>query len=126
MVQRCTNPKRSSYRHYGERGITVCARWLKFENFLADMGPRPDGLTLERKDNNKGYYKSNCEWASAKRQNRNSRQTRMVQIGSKTKALSDWCELYCISINTVRCRVKKHGWTYVDAITKPVQKVPFK
>lgn len=72
MIQRCTNPKRPAYARYGGRGITVCDRWLKFENFLADMGERPDGKTLDRFPNNKGNYEpGNCRWATVTEQNQN-------------------------------------------------------
>lgn len=78
MRQRCTNPKHSAFKHYGGRGITICKRWQKFENFYTDMGDPPDGLTLERKENNKGYNKKNCEWAPQKDQVRNKRDTKLT------------------------------------------------
>ncbi|MCK5015416.1 MAG: AP2 domain-containing protein [Candidatus Omnitrophica bacterium] len=71
--QRCNNPNNKSYVNYGGRGITVCEKWLKFENFFEDMGNRPDGLTIERIDNDKGYYKENCKWATYSEQGRNKR-----------------------------------------------------
>ena len=73
MLQRCNNPNSQRYKDYGGRGITVCKRWLKFENFLADMGDRPRGLTLDRKNNDKGYYKRNCHWATYEQQAANKR-----------------------------------------------------
>lgn len=74
MIQRCTNPKNPSYYRYGGRGIRVCKRWrYSFLAFRNDMGPRPEGYTLERKNNNKGYYPNNCKWATYLEQNNNRR-----------------------------------------------------
>lgn len=73
MMQRCGNPKNYKFYIYGGRGITVTQRWRKFENFLADMGIRPEGLTLERKNNLEGYSASNCVWATRSAQNSNRR-----------------------------------------------------
>lgn len=64
MIQRCTNPKNRNYRHYGARGIKICERWLKFENFLEDMGKRPNKLELDRINNNGNYEPSNCRWVT--------------------------------------------------------------
>lgn len=76
MLQRCTNPKHTFFAHYGGRGIRVCARWSNsFENFLADMGERPAGMTLDRRDNDGDYELSNCRWVTPTVQVRNSRRT---------------------------------------------------
>lgn len=80
MKDRCLNTKHPRYKDYGGRGITICDEWkTSFEKFFKDMGYVPDGYSLERKRNNEGYYKDNCEWASAKAQANNRRTSRHGQ-----------------------------------------------
>lgn len=73
MKTRCLNPKHDQYPNYGGRGIKIHEPWLKFENFLEDMGERPYGKTLDRIDNNGNYEPSNCKWSTNKQQARNRR-----------------------------------------------------
>jgi hypothetical protein len=71
MMQRCHDPKKDNYYRYGGAGIRVCQRWHMYDNFLADMGAAPDGLTLDRVDGARGYDPSNCRWATKETQNKN-------------------------------------------------------
>ncbi len=73
MWRRCTNPTNNRFKHYGARGITICDRWKSFEMFLADMGERPQGRTIDRKNHNGNYEPANCRWATAIEQRRNQR-----------------------------------------------------
>lgn len=93
MIQRTTNPNSTAWYKYGARGIKTCARWQAgFTNFLADMGVRPSGLTLERKDNSGDYTPENCRWATVKEQGRNKRNNRMLVIRGETLCVSEWAE----------------------------------
>lgn len=76
MIQRCTNPKAPNWKYYGGRGINVCDRWLSLHNFLADMGPRPSGKSIDRFPDNDGNYEpGNCRWATQSEQMLNTRLT---------------------------------------------------
>lgn len=81
MLQRCNNPRNPQYHYYGGRGIRVCERWLKIENFIEDLGPRPKGFTIERKNNEKGYYQENCIWATPAIQAKNRRMPKTNKTG---------------------------------------------
>lgn len=122
MIMRCTNPNDKSFPRYGGRGIKVCERWMKFENFLADMGDRPNGLTLDRIDNSGIYEPSNCRWATATEQSRNKRNNRVIAISGRSQCLTDWAKEVGVNEVTVQSRLAR-GWTDFDAIFKPVQSI---
>jgi hypothetical protein len=73
MIKRCSYPTNGNWKNYGGRGIKVCKRWLKFNKFFEDMGPRPKGTSIDRINNNGNYTKSNCRWSTAKEQSNNKR-----------------------------------------------------
>ena len=104
----------------------MCERWrTSFENFLADMGERPSGTSLDRIDANGNYEPGNCRWADSTTQARNASHVVVVDIDGESKPLVEWCEIRGLSINTVRDRVKFYGMTYAEAIMKPKQRTPF-
>ena len=92
MRGRCTSPKHISYPNYGARGITYDPLWNLFERFLQDMGDRPLGTSLDRKNNNLGYCKANCQWSDRQVQNNNRRNVKMITHNGKTQSLAQWCK----------------------------------
>ena len=109
MRNRCRCKTNKAYKNYGGRGITVCARWANsVENFLEDMGERPEGKWLERRDNNLGYFPENCYWIQKEKQQRNKRTNRLITYKGETKCLAAWAEDLVIEYNTLRARLKRH------------------
>lgn len=122
--RRCSDPSHKNYGNYGGRGITVCERWSNsFENFYADMGPRPPGMTLDRKDNDGPYSPENCRWATPLEQTRNRRVTNFVTYEGVVMPLPECCERAGVEYLTVHNRVFKHGWPLERALSAPVRPV---
>jgi hypothetical protein len=123
MIQRCTNPKAQQYNCYGGRGIRVCERWLVFDNFIADMGPRPNGsypsgralYSIEREDTDGDYTPENCRWATQPEQMRNIRNQRMVAYLGETLPLVVLVERLGLSYKIVHQRLSR-GWSIEEAI----------
>lgn len=111
MKGRCLNKKNKDYIHYGGRGIKICERWKDFNNFYIDMGKRPNGLTLERVDNNKGYLKENCRWATRKEQGNNQRTNRMITFNGEIRTLSQWSDILKIPYSRLSSRLNKLAWS---------------
>lgn len=104
---------------YVTRGISVCKRWSDFANFYADMGARPPGLTLERKNNAKGYSPSNCVWATYAEQNANTRHNRLLTFRGRTQCAASWARELGMCPKTLRQRLY-HGWSVQDTLTVPL------
>jgi hypothetical protein len=126
MLIRCLDPRSKAWNHYGGRGIKVCERWQGengFENFKADMGPRPSRKhSIDRFPDNDGNYEpGNTRWATAKQQGRNRRDNVKITIGDRTMCISEWAEEAGLSIMTVWQRVQK-GWTGERLLSPPLRK----
>ena len=115
MRARCFNKSHRSYKYYGDRGITVCERWLEFENFYSDMGKQPDGLELERCDNNGNYELSNCKWATRIDQLYNRQNTVKVKHNGKICTMRDLSKASGIRPSIIRGRLRL-GWSVDRAI----------
>lgn len=121
MIQRCTNKGHHKWHRYGGRGITVCERWLKFENFIEDMGTRPVGMSVDREDNNGNYEPGNCRWATPLQQGSNRSTNVYVLIDDELLTLSSAARRFGIHKSTVMNRIRS-GWEPLKAVTTPVKK----
>lgn len=117
MLNRCLHPREFEYAMYGARGITVCERWLIYENFFADMGECPPKLTLDRINNDLGYHPGNCRWATQAQQARNKRTNRVIEFNGERKVLKEWAETIGVSPNTLTKRLLVLNWSVEKALT---------
>ena len=120
---RCFNPNAAHYARYGGRGITVCDRWLVFDNFVADMEPRPQNMTLERIDNDGPYSPDNCRWATRKEQSNNRFCNVRIMHDGVTLTVAQWSERTGIHHNTISGRYKL-GWSH-EGIFNPAKQTNF-
>ena len=111
MKTRCNNKNHKWYYCYGDRGISVSDEWLSFTNFFRDMGPKPKGTSLDRINNDEGYSKDNCRWATSHEQNRNHRRNRLATFLGETLTFTDWAiRLGYKNNSSVGCNISR----YVD------------
>jgi hypothetical protein len=106
MLTRCTNPKDEFWHDYGGRGITVCKRWYTAANFYADMGDRPKGYTLDRKNTDGNNNKRNCRWATAHEQASNRRNAIWITWKGERKPLTHWASVFGVSYMTLYKRIQ--------------------
>jgi hypothetical protein len=121
MIRRCQQRTHHAYHRYGQRGIAVCKRWKNFWNFVADMGARPPGKTLERIDNNKGYEPANCKWATWKEQQRNRRDNRILEHDGRRMTMVEWAEAVGLNYKTLKERLTQLGWSVEKSLTTPAR-----
>jgi len=117
MKNRCLNPRNKDYRKYGGRGITVCDRWMKFENFFADMGKPPPGMTLDRRDNDGSYSPENCRWVLPLVQQNNQRTNRFIAHDGEIRTISQWARHLGVPDATLRTRIRRQ-WPIDEVLSK--------
>lgn len=118
MKDRCLCDSSKDFSKYGARGITVCERWLTFENFYTDMGLRPSRLHgIERLNKEEGYTPSNCVWATKTAQNRNKRNNVLLTAFGETKTIAEWAEQKSIAFSTIHTRITRLKWSHEDAVS---------
>lgn len=118
MKARCCNQNDLGWTNYGGRKISVCERWLSFGNFLADMGERPFGMSLDRIDNEKGYFKQNCKWSTPTEQGGNKRNNRILTVHGEKKCMAEWCRELGVCDSVVHRRLSR-GWSEEEAVLTP-------
>ena len=116
MKSRCTLSSQENYYLYGGRGIKACSRWQTFENFYADMGDPPQGMTLDRIDNDGDYSPENCRWADVVTQANNKRNTRRITFSGVTLSLTQWSRIVGIHRTAIADRLDRGGWSIEDAL----------
>lgn len=127
MLSRCDNPKNRQFHDYGGRGITVCERWRSFENFYADMGPRPTAQhSIDRIDVNGNYDPSNCRWATKLVQANNARSNIPLTHDGRTMNLTEWARELGIKKITLYDRIHKLGWSIERALATPTRKMTYR
>lgn len=119
MRSRCSNPKHKRYAAYGGRGIKFCERWDSFEAFVEDMGLKPDGLTLDRIDNDGDYEPDNCRWATYRDQNKNKRTTTTYRYDGRDQTIEEWAEEIGMPRTMLSERIHRYGWSIKKAIEMP-------
>jgi hypothetical protein len=110
MMGRCNNPKNCNYHRYGQRGIEVAAEWHDPRNFYRDMGPKPEGMSIDRIDDNGNYEPVNCRWANRITQQNNKRDTTYVEYEGVTLGLAQWARILNINYDTLRNRKVRYDW----------------
>ncbi len=108
MIQRCNNPNSPNYKNYGGRGITVCSEWTDFTRFLRDMGEKPSGYSIERKNNNVGYCPENCIWASKKDQANNRRGNIYVQVNGVRYTVAQFADRFHLDARQLYAKLNQH------------------
>ena len=119
MKKRCNGTNGAYHKtRYSDRGITYDPSWESYDGFLADMGERPDGKTIDRINNDKGYYKENCRWATKEEQDNNKSTSVLLTLNGETRTQAQWSAIKGLPGSTLCMRLKS-GWSVERALTTP-------
>ena len=131
MKQRCSNKKNKKYNYYGSKGIRVCKRWMKFENFKDDMYQsylehikkfKGRNTTIERMNSKGNYELKNCKWATYKEQNNNTSSNHYLTFNNQTMTMAQWAEKVKIPYKILVSRINDSKWSTIKALTTPIKK----
>lgn len=122
MIARCTQPTAAGFDRYRDLGVTLCDRWRVFDNFLADMGERPRGHTIERVNNALGYMPGNCRWATKREQGNNRRTNVRIVYDGREFTLAELARHVGINYDLLRSRLKRPNWTVKEAVEAPLER----
>jgi len=117
MRDRCNNSAPEQYKRFGGAGISVSPHWDTFEQFYKDMGNRPEGLHLIRKDTSKNYSKKNCFWGELTSQTTNRKTNHFLTYQNHTRTISEWSKIVGIPASTIWSRIEKHNWSIEKSLT---------
>lgn len=116
MIRRCESPNSNRYYSHGARGISVCERWHDYAAFMEDMGPRPEGHTLDRINNDGNYEPTNCQWIPAAMQARNKQNTLRPEYNGVVRPLTEWCEILGIKRSRLYHHYRTNGLPFAEAV----------
>lgn len=123
MMMRCYYDKCDGYKYWGGRGISVCGAWHDFSNFLADMGEKPHGTTLDRINNDGDYTPKNCRWATPSEQSRNRRNAVYLEAKGDRLTIAEWAKRLGVDQHVIQKRLKR-GWPADQAVSVPSRTYP--
>jgi len=117
MIKRCGSDSNRLHHRYKARGIAVCDRWLTFRNFLLDMGLKPDGMQIDRIDNNSGYSPENCRWATSRENNNNRCNNKIIEFAGVRKTSAEWAREKGLQPRMLVIRLGR-GWSVERALNQ--------
>lgn len=123
MIKRCTNSNDSRFPYYGGKGISICKAWRSFNEFLKDMGEKPEGKSIDRIDTTGNYCKENCRWASPLEQSNNTTRVYKITYKNETHTISEWSRKLDLPYGTLRRRIVEKKWSPEESFLTPIREL---